>query len=135
MIVTIDTSALLKLLIAESETAAVTARLQRAPQEDDVLCISSLAVAEMRRACLRAALSVADADAITSRFRVIRLSEAVLQLAARLPASYLRTLDAIHLATALEIEARAMMTYDHRLREAAEAEGLEVIAPRPEPQG
>ena len=42
----------------------------------------------------------------------------------------LRSLDALHLAGALSIEASAILTYDIRLAEAARAHGLEVIAPQ-----
>lgn len=41
----------------------------------------------------------------------------------------LRSLDALHLAGALSIEASALLTYDVTLAEAARAHGLEVIAP------
>jgi len=40
-----------------------------------------------------------------------------------------RTLDAVHLASALRIRARRMLVYDRRLAEAADAAGLETIAP------
>lgn len=42
---------------------------------------------------------------------------------------YLRTLDALHLEAALRIDAAALLTYDHRLGEAARSAGLDVIAP------
>lgn len=42
---------------------------------------------------------------------------------------YLRTLDALHLEAAMRLDAEAVLTYDHRLGEAARAAGLDVIAP------
>ncbi|MFT3875839.1 MAG: hypothetical protein QM708_05375 [Propioniciclava sp.] len=43
---------------------------------------------------------------------------------------YLRTLDAPHLDAAVRLDASAILTYDHRLSEAARVLGLDVIAPR-----
>ena len=54
----------------------------------------------------------------------------MMQPAARLPYRHLGTLDVLHIATALAAEARELMTYDERQREAAEAEGLSVSRPR-----
>ena len=41
----------------------------------------------------------------------------------------MRTLDAIHLSTALYIEADELVTYDRRLLAAAEAQGVTAVAP------
>lgn len=46
-----------------------------------------------------------------------------------LPGAHLRSLDALHAATALRVEASMMVAYDGRQRDAAEAVGLRVIAP------
>ena len=52
-----------------------------------------------------------------------------------IPGSRVRSLDAIHLASALTVgaELREIVTYDERMREAAEAIGLSVVAPAPGP--
>jgi uncharacterized protein len=67
-------------------------------------------------------------DALT----LIRVDEDILDRAARLPPATLRTLDAIHLASALALgEALgSVVTYDVRLGEAAREAGLDVVAPR-----
>jgi len=59
------------------------------------------------------------------------LSDVVRGRAAELDPSTLRSLDAIHLATALEAgdELTAVVTYDARMSEAAEQLGLRVLAP------
>ena len=63
---------------------------------------------------------------------LLGLSDAVIENASRLPDPLLRSLDAIHLATALLIreDVDAVLTYDDRLAEAARAHGLTVAAPR-----
>lgn len=62
---------------------------------------------------------------------MIEMSSAVVEAASRLPDPALRSLDAIHLATALLVreDVEALMTYDDRLAAAAAAHGLAVTAP------
>lgn len=59
------------------------------------------------------------------------LSTAVCERAAILEPDLLRSLDALHLAAALEIgdELEGMVAYDHRLSESARALGISVVAP------
>jgi predicted nucleic acid-binding protein len=64
------------------------------------------------------------------RFRLIELDEAVCSAAAELAEQTgARTLDALHLAAALQAGEAALVTYDRRLGEAAERSGLTVVAP------
>jgi uncharacterized protein len=56
---------------------------------------------------------------------LIRLDDDLLERAADIEPSTVRSLDAIHLATALGV-----VTYDARMSSAAQALGLPVIAPR-----
>jgi predicted nucleic acid-binding protein len=60
---------------------------------------------------------------------LIHVGEAVLRVAIELASSAVRTLDAIHLASALRIEADELLAYDHRLAAAAAANGLPVVSP------
>jgi predicted nucleic acid-binding protein len=66
------------------------------------------------------------------RIETIRISAAVLETAGALQPAELRSLDALHLATALRLgeDLGRIVTYDDRLLEAARAAGLSVIAPR-----
>lgn len=57
------------------------------------------------------------------------LSESVLVRARQAGDEGLRTLDAIHLASAVAVGADSVLTYDDRLAESAAAEGLAVLAP------
>jgi predicted nucleic acid-binding protein len=84
------------------------------------------------RAVRRAAPElVAAAAQVVSQITIVEPGVIVRARAAALDPPTLRTLDAIHLATALEVRAelQAFVTYDVRLAAAAEAEGLEVLAP------
>ncbi len=71
------------------------------------------------------------ADLALARVSQIDVSPPVIESAGRLPDPMLRSLDAIHLATALLIRdtVEALVTYDARLADAARAHGLVVAAP------
>lgn len=89
--------------------------------------------AEAVRACRRLGEDVAaDAEASLCNVALIPIDEAVLLAARRLDPTGLRTLDAIHLATAASLgsDLGALFTYDARLAEAARDAGIEVQAPR-----
>ena len=72
----------------------------------------------------------AGSTQLSAPFRVVRLTEGMLQLAGRLPHRNLGTLDATHIATALSIEAEMIITFDARQGEAARHEGLQVATPQ-----
>jgi predicted nucleic acid-binding protein len=106
-------------------------------------CTSQLTKLECVRLLRRARI---DADQVAEGVGVmlnsvtmVGLGEPVLSVAASLANPDLRSLDTIHVATALLIDADAVVTYDERLRWAAFAEGLAVIqpgvAPGPLPEG
>jgi predicted nucleic acid-binding protein len=93
---------------------------------------SALLGVEAVRACRRLGEGVADsAEASLSNIALVPMDEAVLAVARRLDPSELRSLDAIHLATALSIgtDLGALFSYDDRLTAAAVAAGLRVLTP------
>ncbi len=79
-----------------------------------------------------------DAEAGERARRVVRaisliaVTDAILDRAADLEPAALRSLDAVHLASALSLEEAlgSVVTYDVRLGEAAKAAGLDVRTPR-----
>jgi predicted nucleic acid-binding protein len=83
------------------------------------------------RACRRASVPRDQIDRLRDGLVAIALDDEVRQIAAALDPLPLRTLDAIHLATALSLAAELdrIVTYDARLAEAAEHAGLPVVAP------
>ena len=124
----VDTSALLKLLWVEQGSAEMADFV--ADRTD--LTSSSLVVVEMRRGTARADSSALPrADVLLTRVALVAVSDAVLESASRLPDPRLRSLDAIHLATALMLveELEVLLSYDDRLLDAAAAHDLPVAAP------
>jgi predicted nucleic acid-binding protein len=125
----LDTSAFLKLVVAEPETPALRQWLvgQRAE-----LVGSELVRVETLRAARRHSLAaLAEARTRLGLLVVWGVTAAVCERAADLSPSRLRTLDAVHLATALELGSalQGMITYDARLAEACAHHGVPVFAP------
>lgn len=123
-----DTSAVAKLLVEEQESAAVE-ELIRADGVSGQRAVSTIAVTELRRLGVRLALDEHSVSTVVNLFRVLALTEGILQLAGRLPYRHLGTLDAIHVSTALSAGVTALVTYDQRMAAAAVAEGLQVLRP------
>jgi hypothetical protein len=125
----VDASALAKLALREPESVAMT----RWYVEADRVLASRIAVVETRRAVARRALGTDAPSSIDRALRsveIIEFDEAIAERAAALGSPALRTLDAIHVATALEIgPIDAFVTYDDRLADAARLVGLPVVRP------
>ena len=128
-----DTSALLKRVVIEVESAAVGALLRRLVADGELLVASSLAWLEVWRALRRAGLTDIEsvAESALSGVAEFPLDDVVLLRARRLGQDQLRSLDAIHLAAALAVGADSLLTYDERLASSANAVGLKVLAPLP----
>jgi uncharacterized protein len=129
-VIYLDSSALFKLVVEEKETAHLQAFLREQPGE--LIVASALIRTEVIRAVARrnpgAVLSAAHAVAKTT---TIPVSAEVLDAAAALQPPLLRTLDAIHLASALRFRAHlsAFVAYDDRLIGAARDAALPVAVP------
>lgn len=124
----VDSSAIVKLAVREPESAALRRYLGRRR----TLISSALARAEVLRALLPAGEeAVARGRSVLTRFDLVRVNDRVLNAAGLLQPPELRTLDAVHLATAelLRAELRALVTYDARMAEAAKGLGHRVVAP------
>ena len=125
-----DTSALAKLVVAETETAALTAWLE---EQDRDLVACDLARAELMRAVRRGAPDrVLQAREVLAAVTMVHVTSAVFENAGRLDPSGLRSLDAIHLAAALDLgdDLEGVITYDDRLANAAVSNGVAVLTPR-----
>jgi predicted nucleic acid-binding protein len=126
----LDTSALVKLVRLEAETEAL---LQFLAAEEE-LVTSLLTNIEVHRAVRRASSEPAqDAERIRvllASINILPIDEMALS-AARVQPSTLRTLDAIHLASALSLgeQLGGMVAYDCRLTDAAQGYGITVYAP------
>ena len=124
----LDSSAVLKLAVREAESTALRRHLRRKRP----LITSALSRTEVARALLPfGAGVVARGDDVLRRLDVIRINDRILRAAGALLPLELRLLDAIHLATAIEIGAdlARLCTYDERMAAAAVDLGLTVVAP------
>lgn len=130
MQVYLDTSALVKVVVREPESAALRRYLRS--HTEDVRFTAALSRTELIRAVSRSGSFdvVAHARRVLSRLDTVALTNRLLDEAATLGPPDLRTLDAIHLAAARTAPAlRALVTYDVRLADAAEAIGVSVATP------
>jgi uncharacterized protein len=124
----VDTSAVGRVLLGEPDAPAVLRELARFEQH----VASRLMRIELRRLALRED-SLEAADRLLRGVALVPLDHSILAAAETLSPATVATLDAIHLATALELASggalEAVMTYDARLAEGAEQHGLRVLAP------
>ena len=123
----LDSSAIVKLVSREPETAD----LVRVVRADPTLISSALAWAEVLRAVRRVRGNTARAEGILGAVALVPIDDGIIRSAATLAPVTLRTLDAIHVATALSLGADVsqLATYDDRLAQTAVTAGLDVIAP------
>lgn len=124
----LDSSAIVKLAIAEVESVALRSFLRRRQP----LVSSALARTEVGRSLLPLGPhAVARGEQVLARVDLVRLSDRLLGAAAQLMPAELRSLDAIHLATAGQLGAdlARLVTYDERMASAARAMGWTVVAP------
>ena len=126
----LDSSAIVKLVTREPESEALfdftTARPDRVS--------SQLARVEVLRALRRTGASAAlrrRAEDVLSRMALVRIDDPVVHTAAELQPEDLRSLDAIHLATALSLgtHLETFVAYDRRLLDAARRAGLTTASP------
>jgi len=129
-VIYLDTSALVKLVWQEPESAALERYLTG--RADDRLVSSALLAIEVRRTVLGADPSwLPRADLLLTRVGLVAISDPIVESASRLPDATLRTLEAIHLATALLLggEVDVMISYDKRLCAAAQAHAVGTVSP------
>jgi uncharacterized protein len=125
----LDTSAFVKLIVAEPESAALRRAVSRWPQRASSTLLRTETIRALRRSGNSGQLPAARR--LLRGVSMIRVDEPLLDRAADLEPGELRTLDAIHLASALEIgqDLGVMIAYDVRLKAAAQAYGLAVESP------
>lgn len=125
----LDTSALVKLVVAEPETTALRAWLAETDRSP-VAC--DLVRTELLRAVRRAAPDrVLRARAVLDSIALSEVTTSIFEEAGRLDPTALRSLDEIHVAAALDLgdDLDGLVTYDDRLAEAAQLNGIPITAP------
>jgi len=125
----LDTSAFVKLLVAEPESQALRRAIGRWPQRASSTLLRTETIRALRRSGNTG--QVPAARRLLRGVSMVRVDEPLLDRAADLEPAELRTLDAIHLASALEIgqDLGVMIAYDIRLKAAGQAYGLPVESP------
>lgn len=124
----LDASALVKLVVEEPESAALRRFIRRRP----LLMSSALSRTEVVRAVAsQGTEALARARAVILRIDLVRVNDRVLDAAGMLGPSDVRSLDAIHLATAQQLgsDLSRLVTYDARMAAAADLLGMRVAAP------
>lgn len=118
----------MKLVIEEEESAALRSRLTL----HQTRITSELSLVEVTRAVARARPgALVLAGAVLRSLALLRIDRPVLDLAAGLDPPVLRTLDAIHVASALTVGDvdLVFVAYDRRRLDAAREGGLPVASP------
>jgi uncharacterized protein len=125
----VDSSAALKRIFLEADTGTVTEILRERAAVGDVVATSGLTWVEVTRSILRSGVGEVDnwVGAALSGIAELRLDDSVLERSRNIGPASLRSLDAIHLASAVAVGATELLTFDHRLAEAAEAVGVKAI--------
>lgn len=124
----LDSSGLVKLVVREAESPHLEQFLRDWPRR----VASALARVEVARAArVHGPHAVSRARQLLTGLYLVQMDDALLDEAAELDPSTLRSLDAIHLAAArsLRDDLGPLVTYDARLATAARALGLVVVAP------
>jgi len=130
-LVYLDSSALVKLVVAEPESSVFADFLRGWSERVS----SAVALTEVPRALRRAGFGASErrrAREVMARIALVDVDRRILVAAAALDPPALRMFDAIHLATALAVreDLAAIVTYNRRLAAAAERVHLEVSVPR-----
>lgn len=124
----LDSSAIVKLVISEPESGELRRFLRRRRP----IVASALARTEVLRSTLPLGpVAVERALQVLTRIDLIRLNDSVLETAGMMLPPGVRSLDAVHLATAelLGADLARIVTYDERMAEAARGIGLTVVTP------
>lgn len=128
-----DSSALIKRVVVEDESDALVEFLDARYEQGDLLASSSLAWVEVSRVVLARVKVLGDAgeliDGAMSGIDERPMTGDVVSVARRIEPLILRSLDALHLATAVLIDADLVVTYDERLAAACRRNALAVAAP------
>jgi uncharacterized protein len=123
-----DSSALAKLIVREPESAAL---VQWIPRGARVLtsAVSQIEIARFLRVSGLSEELETDFDDALAGCSVVDVDRTVIQAAAALASAELKPLDAIQLATALDVEPDVMIVYDRQLARVARELGLRTESP------
>lgn len=124
----LDSSAIVKLVVRETETDA----LLRYLAVREVRVSSAIAKTEVRRALLLAGDEAQQRGVVVlETIELVAVTDEVLDAAAQILPPTVRSLDAIHIATAtlLKGDIETLVTYDRRMLDGAIRSGLDAFSP------
>lgn len=129
MAVYLDTSAAVKLVVEESGSTAL--RRWLGSLEEEVVSSDLLRVELLRTTRRAAPQQMVRARDVLDSVILLKLSTDICERAATLEPAVLRSLDALHVAAAMELgdELTSLVTYDERMAEGAGLLGIGVVAP------
>jgi uncharacterized protein len=128
-VIYLDSSALVKLVFEEPESVDLDHWLLL---NDERLATSVIGRVELARVCLRfTGASASAANALLADLTLVPVTDSVMELAETVGPPLLRSLDALHLASALDLgdALTGFVVYDKRLRDAAVVAELPVMSP------
>jgi uncharacterized protein len=125
----VESSAAAKLLVEEPESAALAARLDAWVAEGWAITSSLVLETELRRLAQRLQLEQERVSDLLDRFDLIEPDGRTYRTAGLLPGERVRSLDALHVAAALQGGCERLVTSAARLGDAARAAGLRIEAP------
>ncbi|MFJ4229476.1 type II toxin-antitoxin system VapC family toxin [Paenarthrobacter nicotinovorans] len=128
MIVYADSSAILKLVVQEQESETLAAHLYDATVSGGHLVASMLLYTELHCAARRRKLPFDLVNDVLAGINLVDVTRSDLMYASALPRQ-LRSADAIHLATAIRLQADSLVAYDEELLLAAKESGLMTVSP------
>jgi predicted nucleic acid-binding protein len=127
-LVYLDTSAFMKLVEEETESAALRRHLRRGRLRTSAILLQTEA---LRAAGRLSAAHLTAARELLRGLALIQLDRQLYAVAGTLAPPHLRSLDALHIAAALTVsqDLADFVTYDVRMMAAAQAHGLPVVSP------
>jgi predicted nucleic acid-binding protein len=128
LITYVDTSAVLKLLVDEPESAALAEYVSTAAASGHRLVASMLLYTELHCAARRRGLGAEPLNMVLGGVNLVDIARSDLMYAAALPGR-LRSADAIHLATAIRLQTDLLVAYDGELLAVAVDAGVTVLSP------
>ena len=129
MIVYVETSALTPLIKREKSSLAIREYLDDLSEDGHLLLSGRLTETELRRAAHRYDLPQSQATSILEALQIEEQTQAHFRIAGTLGSPNLRSLDALHVATAVASGCSAMVTLDRRVADASDSVGIPVLNP------
>ena len=129
MSVYLDASAAAKLVVAEPESEGLASWLRDARASGSDAMSSVLLETELRCLAWRVGIDQTAVTTVLDRLELVDVDPSLFREAGLLAGRHLRSLDALHVAVAIRVDADVFVSYDDRRADAAAAVGLRVLAP------